>query len=167
MKQAIITASLALAGTAGAQTIIYDTFNENDQADLFDCCAYMSINPKTNIEVPFIAAVSGRVSEIDLALFHVAGTGDDAKVFIRGADGKLLHRFVLTGLGSEDQCCQFATVEADGPLLEGGQTYTLEVHGTLESKSGWNSNTAGISGVFYRNGKQGNGTLPAVRIIAK
>lgn len=177
MKATVVIACLvATAGAAQAHTILYDTFNEADQADLFDCCSSVPIGglkalrTHTSAAVPFTVTVKIKIVEIDIPLFHTQGDFDDMKLVIVGEHGNK-HSFQITGLDSAGQCCAFKTVTARGVAVAPGVNYSIFVHGIMRTLGGWNLNTAGASGSYTtwdQNGEhQQNGTLPAMRIMGR
>jgi hypothetical protein len=184
LKTAFAAALLSLAGTAGAQTVIYDTFNEADQANLFDCCNVLPVTTKHSsahqraaVAVPFTPAAKGHITEVDVAVSDLDGTGDRMKVHIMGSSeglpGQVKHVFLIQPVPPGGQCCAFVALSASGVPVTAGGHYWIELEAVDHLNSGWNLNTAGLSGPYAIEGREGKGwsmtegPVPAVRVIAK
>lgn len=174
-----LVALMALAGSAHAQTVIYDTFNENDQADLFDCCHGLAVQgPGTGSEqyvaIPFTPPDDGRLSSVDLALAHQSGS---PKTLIFGVyadkNGRpkdMLLEAAVTPPRHFDQCCRFVSVSGQELALIGGRQYWIVMEARKSAVGEWNDNAYGaMGGVASRTEGSGgwqvtDATLPAARI---
>lgn len=179
MKLAILATALLSAAAAQAQTVIYDTFNENDQANLFDCCNATPIqgridgSKKSEAYITFTPAADGRITEIDIPLGYTSGV-NEVWVELYGVNKGLKHSFRAMNLPGPGQCCAFQALEAKGILVQGGMPYRLRVDPRRFAIVGsWNLNTAGITGSYMvRDGdskdwREVDGTLPAIRILGR
>jgi len=181
----IVGALIALAGAAQAQTVIYDTFNEADQANLFDCCSYVPINSATSqagtlaiAAVPFIAAADGKIGEVDVALSAIDDSFN-AGVEVQVMNGEVTpsmrkQRFYNASLPAFGQCCAFVSDLADkGVKIKAGHRYWIMVKALGNVEAAWNVNSMALSGPYAvkvgaaRNWTITEGPLPAVRVITK
>lgn len=182
MKTVLALAGLLVMGASNAQTVIYDTFNENQQEALFDCCNVAAISTRhsdlgkrNTVAVPFTPSADARITEIDLALSYFSGQDANLFVIVDGSSGGLpgreKHMFHLSGIPAEGQCCAFQAVGVKGIPVKAGGTYWVEVKANRDSYYGWNLNTLQAQGAFAIMGADGwmmtEGPLPAVRIIAR
>jgi hypothetical protein len=176
---------LPLATTAGAQSALYDTFNEDDPGNLFDCCnALPVVGPKAGapmaIAVPFVPAGAQRIlhlTEIDVALSYTSGPSDELRVEIEGPtspDGhphRVQRKARATGIPAGGQCCAFSALDAGGLHLKSGDTYWVVVSSTGASVGGWNLASTGASGRYMTwDGKSWSATsgpLPALRLLGQ
>lgn len=168
--------ALALAGgaSANAQTVLYDTFNEDDQSILYDCCNFAQINSlrpnvPVKVQVPFTVPVKTHVVEIDLPLFRTTEFGG-MKVLFVGVHG-IKHEFYATSFDEAGACCAFVAIGAKGVAVAPGVQYSLLIHGVNRMQGGWNLNTVGATGDYTQWDADGqhdvNGPLPAMRIIGR
>lgn len=179
MKIKIFAALIAAAGAANAQTVIYDTFNENDQANLFDCCNALTIrgttagHPKAAVQFWFTPQTTGRITEIDIPLSYTSGDPNEIEILFIGFPKGVKHTFRARNLPAPGQCCAFQALEAKGVPFQGGHQYRImvEAKGRVDTLGGWNLNSAGIVGDYSitdsGNGKwrDVNDVMPAIRII--
>lgn len=180
MRLAAIAAALAFAGAANAQTVIYDTFNEDDQANLFDpvntvpISAGRKVGTKDTPWIYFTVPTKTHITEIDVALSYASGA-DQFEVEVIGQHS-IKHRFVLRDVPAGGQCCTFQAMTAPGIPVVPGIEYALHVRAQHDAVGGWNLNSAGVLGtyyVFHGHGKHNHtdefddSPMPAVRIIAQ
>jgi hypothetical protein len=180
MKQALLTAFLALAGTASAQdAILYDTFNENDQANLFDCCNTLPVaggrglGLLRKVGMDITVETKTKIREIDIPISYFSGRN----VFVLRITGphmpKPAKMFGFYNSLPGGQCCVFAATEGAFSVVPG--TYELTLGALVGTKppldGGWNLNTAGTTGDYFiidQDGKHAqNGILPALRILTR
>lgn len=176
MNQLLAATLLAVGTAASAQTVLYDTFNEADQANLFDCCNALTIgslhgHDMARVKLPFTVPVKTHIIEIDIPVSFVDGRRNGASINIGGDHGHK-HTFDLNGLDAGGQCCAFRAVEANVAVAPGGH-YTLQLKANMRSIDTWNLNSAGITGTYEVSNDNGEtwtpveGILPAVRIIGE
>lgn len=180
MQRFFASMLVALSTTAGAQTVIYDTFNEDDQANLFDCCNTLALPGRLAwVAVPFTAPANGRVIEIDLPL---SSSGMTTRFDVRlmgssnGLPGRLKRKLNAEEVPPGGQCCSFVVVDVPQKSargrIHGGDIYWIEVNANTVP-GGWNLNTLGLSGPYATTkGKHGawqaaQGALPAIRVIGQ
>ena len=173
---------LAVVSSARSETAIYDNFNDDDPAHLFDCCATLALQgSRQHVAIPFTPQVHGRVIGFDIALsldsgrftyFNVRLWDSDAS----GLPGQWLHSYEAHDVPPGGQCCAYEKVRvrigSPGEPVRPGRTYWIEVFPQDSNVGGWNLNTLGISGPYVTLDKPGswtpaNGILPAVRVIVK
>jgi hypothetical protein len=174
----IILAALAFAGAAQAQTVVYDTFNEADQANLFDCCNALTIAgvhrkdaPRSSVAIPFTPEAFAKITEVDVAL-----SGGTLKVEIAGSTmglpGRVKKSWAVDAPAA-GQCCTYIAKLPGNPVHAGaGGQYWIVLKAVHYDLGGWNLNTIGASGPYAVRGDDGvwtmtEGPLPAVRVIAK
>jgi hypothetical protein len=185
MKTFMLACLLSIAGTAGAQTTLYDTFNEADQADLFDCCNALPITAKdtgvtSTVAIPFVPTGAAHIinlQEVDVALSYTSGKVNKMTVEIDGPTDPNGHphriktKLSATAILPGGQCCVFQALPANGLHLKSGSTYWVVVSTKGDTVGGWNLNSAGLKGLYQTwNGKRWSpvkGPLPAVRLIAE
>lgn len=182
MKYALL--AIFVLGSAQAQTVVYDTFNEADQANLFDCCnmlpivgAHIKRVDKAVVAVPFTPAAFAKITEVDAALSrNDIGARDDLKIEIAGSSmgmpGKV--KWQLTRVPpAGGQCCEYVVARPSQAVHAApGGNYWIVLKAKGDSAGGWNLNSAGLSGPYAVQGEDNvwtmtEGPLPAVRIIAK
>jgi len=179
--KAFMGVALALFGSAQAQTVVYDTFNEAQPEILFDCCNALTITgPHTEakrnaVAVPFTPEAFSKIREVDIALSTFAPVSK-LKISINGSENGLPGREKKAWSRNPSpagQCCQYvvATVGQAVHAAAGGH-YWIIVEGQDDAQGGWNLNSMGTSGPYAVRQKDGawtmtEGPLPAVRIIAK
>lgn len=178
MRPFHLTLALALVSSAaGAQTVLYDTFNEGDQANLFDCCSAAAVGGlgpqgRALVSVPFTAPVKTHIVEIDLPLSHTDGDANMMQIVIVGEHGDK-HSFRVSRLDDPGQCCAFKAAEAKGVAVAPGVNYSILVHGVKRTLGAWNLNSAGADGSYSVSNDSGatwtqvDGALPALRIIGR
>jgi hypothetical protein len=177
MNQLLAAALLAVGTAASGQTVLYDTFNEADQANLFDCCNALSFggphaHERVLIAIPFTVPVKSHIIEIDIPLSHVDGDRTNVSVALSGDHG---HKktFHVTGLVPGGQCCTFVAIDGEGVAVAPGGHYRLKLRAAQQATDAWNLNSAGIIGSYQTSNDNGatwtpvEGTLPAVRIIGR
>jgi hypothetical protein len=175
--------ALALCASAQAQTVVYDTFNEADQQNLFDCCNSLAITAhrvdmdKVSVAIPFTPAAFAKIIEVDLPLVsrditkwaymrvEIAGSTNG----LPGKAKKVWHRLA----SPVQQCCEYLAFRPGQAIhAEPVGQYWVIVGAQHHDQGGWDLNTAGYSGPYAVQGEDGvwtmtEGPLPAVRIIAK
>jgi hypothetical protein len=180
MSKLLAATLLALGTTAAfADTAIYDTFNEGDQANLFDCCNVVPVDGANAVEpqsvaVPFVPEVFAKIRELDVALS--AFDGNQMIVSITGSSmglpGRVKKSFPRAAPAGGQCCAYIAMLPAQAVHAEAGGQYWIVVEGKKAAKGGWNLNSAGLSGPYAVKGADGvwtmtEGPLPAVRVISK
>jgi hypothetical protein len=167
---------LALAGTSSAQdAILYDTFNENDPANLFDCCNSLPIAGRhagvySSVGLTFTVPAKTKIREFDIPLSWMSGR---SKFIVKVSGPHINHHweYLFTDVPPGGQCCVFMMTTGAIPVVAG--TYTLRVvaWGAGSLIGGWNLNTAGATGDYItwdQDGKhEQNGVLPALRILTR
>jgi hypothetical protein len=184
-KSCALAAVVLLAVSAHAQTILYDTFNEADQGDLFDCCRSLLVSGKKAppgrgaVAVPFTPDGNARITEVDVALSDINGDGSGDRMRVEvagnalGLPGRVKHSFLVTSPPPAGQCCRFISEEAKGIPIKAGGHYWIAIKPVgANTFGGWNLNTVGASGPYaIQIGAGGwtmtEGSLTAVRIIGK
>jgi hypothetical protein len=157
----IILAALAFAGAAQAQTVVYDTFNEADQANLFDCCNVLSLVgahvkdvDKVAYAIPFSPEAYAKITEVDVALSgNTEGVDREIGISITGSTmglpGKVKKMWTRMAL-SPGQCCEYVAVTSgQATQAAAGGHYWIEIHAKSGSMGGWNLNTIGASGSLH------------------
>jgi hypothetical protein len=188
MRPALILAAAvaACASTAHAQTILYDTFNEADQANLFDtgnvATAWarngMGDGTRAYLAVPFVPPVDGRITEVDLPLYTITDPGNDGLwIEVKGSSltlpGRLKHEYYLQGApAAGEPCCTFVSEVATGIPVHAGHQYWVEVKPLGHAQIGWALNTLGLAGAYAVKDKDwtrtdGTTLLPAMRVIGQ
>jgi hypothetical protein len=183
MRAIACAVAALIAGSAHAQTVIYDTFNADEQ-NLFDCCNVLDLHGKPaapKFAVPFSPEADARVIGVDVALSFFSGPLPRFDVRLYGSQdglpGRVKHHFQARDIPAGGQCCQYVTIRlrdaANGIVVKAGGHYWIEVNAESTDTGGWNLNSLGMSGPYATQiGSKGEwtmteGPLPAVRVIAK
>jgi hypothetical protein len=180
---AALASLLALAGTANAQTALYDTFNEAEQSNLFDCCNYAVFYGSKvegrvqDLAVPFTPQADGWITEIDFAFDELRSGGRLAMSLRRdaaGLPGETMHSWIRAKSAQTDTCCAYRDLWGGNRSksiylpVQAGSTYWFVLRRRGGGEGGWNFNSIGASGPYaiYANGawSMTEGQLPAVRL---
>jgi hypothetical protein len=184
MSKLLAAILLTLGTSAYADTLIYDTFNEQDPAHLFDCCNALRLTTRHTDEgvrryaIPFTAPKTGHIQEVDVAAFEESPHSEVLGVAIRvdsdGLPGETLQHW-KTDSPPPGHCCFFVKLHSPKPgaqVIE-GKVYWLEVKTIGHHEAGeWNFNSLGLSGDYATLGPDmmwqlTSGPLPAARIYLK
>jgi hypothetical protein len=184
MRAIACAVAALIAGSAHAQTVIYDTFNADEQ-NLFDCCNVLPITNKKSevgvrsaIAIPFTAEADGKITGIDVALSDFGTPGvNRMKIEVvgsaHGLPGREKHHFIVREVPAGGQCCTFIAETATGIPIKAGGHYWILVKGVGDINGGWNLNTTGASGPYAKEALADDGwtmtegPLPAVRITVR
>jgi hypothetical protein len=184
MEMSKLLAGLVLAlGTtvASADTVLYDTFNEADQANLFDCCNSLPIvgnhagADRASVAVPFTPEAFAKITEVDVAM-STAGPQFPLSIEIAGSSNGLpgtVKKFWNRTPLAAGQCCEFVVARPGQAVhAAAGGHYWIILEGKKHALAGWNLNSAGLFGPYAVKGEDGiwtmtEGPLPAVRILTK
>jgi hypothetical protein len=179
--KSVLGVAAAVAGTiainAPAQASTAVAFNNFDVGDGSNCCIGWTISGagspvgRWDQAMGFDSAVRGSVSEIDLALSQLTGSGD-AQVSlwtdVNGGLGKELGHWNVTatqGFGSNGVVLSIPGIT--GVHVHAGSSYFLLASGSEGVWDAWNWNTIGSSGPLWENGSNvGSNTLGAFRVLA-
>jgi hypothetical protein len=172
---------LALGMSAQAQVTFYDTFNEADQNNIFDCCNTWQVSARksedvhTSIGMQFTSLASGQVNNLSLALSQVSPAGvllAQIRLDENGLPGKALRWFHFYSVPQGGQCCIYQSDNIrhfdKWVPLTAGTTYWVTVTARGEEVGGWNYNSLGLSGTMATS--QGGvwqvsqGTIAAFRL---
>lgn len=174
--------ALLAAGATQAQTTVFTTLNDADEANLFDCCNSLPIlgrhtgSGKEAVAIPFTPAADARINQVDLALSATSG-GNAVVVTIRGSTmglpGRVKHHLYANDIPAGGQCCTLQTVTALGVPVKAGGHYWISVKANdPDFVGGWNLNSMSLAGDYAVENASGgwtmtNGQLPAVRVLAQ
>jgi hypothetical protein len=189
MKHTALCGLLALACSAHGQTVAFDTFNEDDPANLFDCCNTLLISGKSSppgrgaVAIPVYSGGPTQLVEIDVALSDENGdaSGDRFRVEVMTGDSLLpwgpIDKFTLISPPAGGQCCRFVSEEVKGVHLRRrngeGLVYWIAILPVGPAVfGGWNLNTIGRQGSYaIQVGPSSwlpmEGTLPAIRVFTQ
>jgi hypothetical protein len=190
VKHTALCGLFALACSAHAQSIYYDTFNENDQASLFDCCNTLNVSGKDSppgrgaVAIPFhYDGGPTQLVEIDVALSDLNGdqSGDRFRLEVmQGGDdlpGVTRHKFLLVSPPAGGQCCRFISQEVHGVHMKyrhrASDVWWVAILPVGPAVfGGWNLNTMGASGPYaIQRGPEvwehAEGPLPAIRVFVQ
>lgn len=123
---------LCLSGVPARAGIIYSGFGPGYS---YECCSAWVVSGADASAGPlapamgFTAAISGDVSQIDVALSVYTGTGNVTVSLwtdVGGFPGSQLGSWDVTATQSYDNCCAVVTIPVvAGPSITAGQTYFL------------------------------------------
>ena len=151
----VVVAFCIAALPANASDIVFNNF---DVGHGYNCCIGGTISgpsslPGWNIQAnQFTAAVSGSVSEIDIAIEYVTGAVNGATVSLwtdnGGLPGSMLGSWDIFNLPATGTCCNFSAITGiSGISVTAGQTYFLMASAPGDTWDAWNWNSIGDTGL--------------------
>lgn len=161
----VLAAAVCICSLPAAAGTIFDDFAAGNS---YNCCSGWTVSSPNgppgqfSAANEFVAGASGTVSQIDLAIGYVTGSGSGTAALYTvsgGLPGTLLGSWSFTAHQVFGNCCAIETINvAGGPSLTNGTSYFLVLsadnNGTWDA---WNWNSVGATGLDLFN--QGNGWI--------
>lgn len=169
MKRAIWLALMLAAVLCVSPARAGVIFNDFGAGDAYNCCTGWTVSgisspvgAELDVANLFTAAISGTVSQIDLALALVSGDGG-ATVSLwtdnAGLPGSELGAWGVTATPGFGSCCAIVTIPGLGaPNLVAGQSYFMVMVADTTSWDAWNWNSQGVNGLVMYNENGGGWT---------
>lgn len=160
----VLTAAVCICSLPAAAGTIFDDFAAGNS---YNCCTGWTVSGPTAPPGQFISAnefmagASGSVSEIDLAIGMVTGSGTGTVALYTvgggGNPGTLLGSWSYTAHQVFGNCCAIETISINGgPSLTQGTSYFMVLSGNGSNWNAWNWNNVNATGDDRFSNDNGN-----------